>query len=120
VLINGQPMKVEFGGPPKPIVVRGKKHFICFTELPHGIRPGYINISNMEGGRLPSYPWLKKDNSDIVSFGGEDSSDASSNFPQGYEPVLPVIGKYLFSANLGTHHCAVASPNRYWTSALPK
>jgi hypothetical protein len=44
----------------------------------------------------------------------------SSRFPQGYEPVLAVIGKYLFSANLGTHPYAVTSLNRYWTSALPK
>jgi hypothetical protein len=112
-------MKVEFGGPPKPIVVHGKEHFIHFTELPPGIRPGYINITNMEGGRLPSCPWLKE-NSDTLSFGGEDPSDASSKISQGYEPVLPVIGKYLFSANLGTHPYAVASLNTYWTSALAK
>jgi hypothetical protein len=109
VLINGQPIKVEFGGLPKPIIVRGKKHFIRFTVLPRGIRPGYVNIVNMEGGRLPSPPRLKNENSDTVNFGGEDSNDASSRFSQGHEPVLPVVGKYLFCANLGTHPYAGVS-----------
>jgi hypothetical protein len=73
----------------------------------------------MEGGRLPSWPWLKNDSSDTVSFGGEESSDMSRKFSQGYEPVLPVVGMYLFHANLGTRHYAVASQNRYWTFAMP-
>jgi hypothetical protein len=119
VLINEQPIKVEFGGLPKPIIVHGEKHSICFTVLPHGIRPGYISIFNMEGGRLPSPPRLKNENSDTASFGGEDSNDASSKFSQGHEPVLPVIGKYLFSANLGTYPYAVASLNRSWDSTMP-
>lgn len=105
VLINGQPIKVEFGGLPKPIIVRSKKHFIRFTVLPRGIRPGYVNIVNMEGGRLPSPPRPKNENSDTVSFGGEDSNDASSRFSQGHEPVLPVVGKYVFCANVGTFCC---------------
>jgi pre-mRNA cleavage complex 2 protein Pcf11 len=88
VLINGHPTL---------IVVCGKKHFIRFTELPRGIRPGYINIINMEGGRLLSHPPLKNDSSDTVNFGGENSSDMSSRFTHRYDPVLPVIGKYLFS-----------------------
>jgi hypothetical protein len=111
-------MKVEFGGHPKPIVVCGKMHFIRFTQLPRGIRPGYINIYNMEGGQLLSRPPLKNDSGDTVSFGGE--SDMSSKFHQRYEPVLPVIGKYLFSANLGTHHNAVSSLNRYREMAIVK
>lgn len=98
VLINGQPIKVEFGGLPKPIVVRGKKHFIRFTVLPRGIRPGYISIVNMEGGRLPSPPRPKNENSDSIGF-GEDSSDAPSKFTQGHDPVLPVVGKcFIFSS----------------------
>ncbi|XP_033608498.1 uncharacterized protein LOC111867245 isoform X3 [Cryptotermes secundus] len=92
VLINGQPIKVEFGGLPKPIIVRGKKHFIRFTVLPRGIRPGYVSIVNMEGGRLPSPPRPKNENSETVTFGGDDSNDASSRFSQGHEPVLPVVG----------------------------
>ncbi|KAJ9595834.1 hypothetical protein L9F63_012989, partial [Diploptera punctata] len=70
VLINGQPIKVEFGGLPMPIVVRGKKHFIRFTGLPRGVKPGYINIVNMED---------------------EDSNEASGKFQQGHNPVLPVL-----------------------------
>jgi hypothetical protein len=72
VLINGRPVNVQFGGDPIPIIVRGKKHFIRLTELPRGIRPGYVKIYSMEIGQLS-------------------------------RPVLPVIGKYLFSANLGIH-----------------
>ncbi|PNF20268.1 hypothetical protein B7P43_G14856 [Cryptotermes secundus] len=92
VLINGQPIEVEFGGLPKPIIVHGKKHFICFTVLPRGIRPGYVSIVNMEGGHLPSHPRPKTENSKTLTFGREDSLDASSRFSQGYEPVLPVVG----------------------------
>jgi hypothetical protein len=118
VLINEQPIKVEFGGLPKHIIVHGKKHSIRFTVLPHGIRPGYISICNMEGGWLPSPPQLKNENSSTVSFSGEDSNDASSRFSRGHEPVLPAIGKYLFSANLGTCLYAVASLNRSWASPM--
>jgi hypothetical protein len=57
----------------------------------------------MEVGQLLSRPPLRNDKGDTVSFGGENSSDMSSKFHQGYEPVLPVVGNYLFSANLGTH-----------------
>jgi hypothetical protein len=108
VLINGQPIKVEFGGLPKPIIVRGKKHFIRFTVLPRGIKPGYANIINMEGGRLPSPPRPKNENSDTVSFGGEDSNDTSSRFSQGHEPVLPVVGKYLLRVIQRMQHYAVS------------
>jgi hypothetical protein len=99
-LIDVHCMKVEAGRVAKPIF-RGKK-----TELPCGIRQGHINFINMEGGWLPSCPLLKNDTG---SFRGEYSSDVSSKFPQGYEPVLPVIGKYLLSVNLGRLHCAVGS-----------
>ena len=94
VLINGQPIKVEFGGLPKPIIVRGKKHFIRFTVLPRGIKPGYVNIVNMEGGRLPSPPRAENENSNSVGFAAdEDSNDAPGKFQQGHNPVLPVLGK---------------------------
>ncbi|XP_075235212.1 uncharacterized protein LOC142332584 isoform X2 [Lycorma delicatula] len=56
VVINGHPVKVEFGGLPKPIYSRGKKYFIRFSALPRGIVPGYVNIINMEGGRRGSPP----------------------------------------------------------------
>lgn len=37
-----------------PIFFHGEKHFLRLSVLPTGIRPGYITIVNMEGGRLPS------------------------------------------------------------------
>lgn len=49
VLLNGRPFKVEFGGLPKPIIVRDKKHFIRFSVLPRGVRPGYVKIAGMRG-----------------------------------------------------------------------
>ncbi|KAK2584744.1 hypothetical protein KPH14_007075 [Odynerus spinipes] len=49
VLLNGRPFKVEFGGLPKPIIVRDKKHFIRFSVLPRGVRAGYVKIAGMRG-----------------------------------------------------------------------
>ncbi|OAD61193.1 Pre-mRNA cleavage complex 2 protein Pcf11 [Eufriesea mexicana] len=49
VLLNGRPFKVEFGGLPKPIIVRDKKHFIRFSVLPRSVRPGYVKIAGMKG-----------------------------------------------------------------------
>ncbi|XP_076641398.1 pcf11 cleavage and polyadenylation factor subunit isoform X2 [Halictus rubicundus] len=49
VLLNGRPFKVEFGGLPKPIIVRDKKHFIRFSVLPRDVRPGYVKIAGMRG-----------------------------------------------------------------------
>uniref|UniRef100_A0A224X4V7 Pre-mRNA cleavage complex 2 protein Pcf11 n=1 Tax=Panstrongylus lignarius TaxID=156445 RepID=A0A224X4V7_9HEMI len=54
VVINGVPFKFDFGGVPVPIFFHGEKHFLRLSVLPAGIRPGYITIVNMEGGRLPS------------------------------------------------------------------
>lgn len=34
---------------PKPIIVRDKKHFIRFSVLPRGVRPGYVKIAGMKG-----------------------------------------------------------------------
>ncbi|XP_014243508.1 uncharacterized protein LOC106663303 isoform X2 [Cimex lectularius] len=56
VVINGVPFKIEFGGTPVPIYFQGAKHYLRLSVLPRGIKPGYINIVNMEGGRLPSPP----------------------------------------------------------------
>ncbi|XP_073991585.1 uncharacterized protein [Rhodnius prolixus] len=56
VVINGVPFKFEFGGVPVPIFFHGEKHFLRLSVLPRDIRPGYVNIVNMEGGRLPSPP----------------------------------------------------------------
>lgn len=55
VVINGVPFKIEFGSNlPVPMYFHGEKHYLRFSALPDGIRPGYITIINMEGGRLPS------------------------------------------------------------------
>ncbi|KAK0076830.1 hypothetical protein PV325_004802, partial [Microctonus aethiopoides] len=56
VLLNGRPFKVEFGGLPKPIIVRDKKHFIRFSVLPRGVRAGHVKISGMKGDRLSNSP----------------------------------------------------------------
>lgn len=49
VLLNGRPFKVQFGGLPTVIIVRGKKHDFRFARLPAGTRPGYVNIAGMRG-----------------------------------------------------------------------
>lgn len=56
VVINGQPLKIQFGGIPVPIFFQGERHFLRLSSLPPGINPGYVNILNMEGGRLPTPP----------------------------------------------------------------
>ncbi|XP_035442631.2 pre-mRNA cleavage complex 2 protein Pcf11 isoform X3 [Spodoptera frugiperda] len=60
VLINEQPFKVEFGGLPKPIVVGSEKYFVRFSALPRNIKPGHVQIANMEGIGLPLVPPVKK------------------------------------------------------------
>lgn len=49
VLLNGRPFKVEFGGLPKPVLVNNTKHFIRFSVLPRGFRPGHVRITGMRG-----------------------------------------------------------------------
>lgn len=53
-LINDTPFKVEFGGLPKPIFLDDNKHFVRFSVLPKGIKPGYVNIKDMIGSRISS------------------------------------------------------------------
>lgn len=48
-MINDQPFKVNYNGPPQAIIVRGNKHCLRFTGLPPNIRPGYAAISQMMG-----------------------------------------------------------------------
>lgn len=47
VLINDEPILIEFGGLPKSLFIRGRKHFVRFTALPNGIVPGKVFIRNM-------------------------------------------------------------------------
>ncbi|XP_026740557.1 pre-mRNA cleavage complex 2 protein Pcf11 isoform X2 [Trichoplusia ni] len=56
VLINEQPFKVEFGDLPKPIVVGSEKYFIRFSALPRYVKPGLVQIAQMEGVGLPVVP----------------------------------------------------------------
>ncbi|XP_032523087.2 pre-mRNA cleavage complex 2 protein Pcf11 isoform X1 [Danaus plexippus] len=49
VLINEQPFKVEYGDLPKPIFVNGEKYFVRFSALPKNIKPGQVEIADMEG-----------------------------------------------------------------------
>ncbi|XP_066998871.2 uncharacterized protein [Anabrus simplex] len=97
VVINGRSFKVEFGGLPKLIVVRDKKHYIRFSVLPRGVRPGYVNIVNMEGGRLPSPPRPDTENSDSMGLPSvsslvEDFNSDESQYRKGHAPVLPMLG----------------------------
>lgn len=48
-MINDQPFKVNYNGPPQAIIVRGNKHYLRFSALPSNIRPGYAAISQMMG-----------------------------------------------------------------------
>ncbi|KAB0796516.1 hypothetical protein PPYR_10577 [Photinus pyralis] len=47
-LINDVRFEIEYGGLPKPIMLHDKKHFIRFSVLPEGIKPGNVNIKDME------------------------------------------------------------------------
>lgn len=58
VLINEQPFKIEYGDLPKPIFIGNGKHFIRFSALPRNVKPGFIQIANMEGCGIPTVPNL--------------------------------------------------------------
>ncbi|KAF5294521.1 hypothetical protein FQA39_LY13375 [Lamprigera yunnana] len=47
-IINDHRFEIEYGGLPKPIFLHNKKHFIRFSVLPKGIKPGNVNIKDME------------------------------------------------------------------------
>lgn len=83
VLINDTPYNVEFGGLPKPVTVNNKKHFIRFSVLPKGIKPGYVNIKDLKGSRMSS-PILLDENSQE----SQTIVEINTN-----EPALPVIKK---------------------------
>lgn len=53
VLINELPFYVEFGGLPKSILVKDRKHFIRFTVLPRGLKQGKFNVKNMGTFKQP-------------------------------------------------------------------
>ncbi|CAG4994297.1 unnamed protein product [Parnassius apollo] len=49
VLINEKPFKVEFGDLPRPLFIGKEKYFIRFSALPRNIKPGQVQIADMEG-----------------------------------------------------------------------
>ncbi|KAG5886429.1 hypothetical protein JTB14_035721 [Gonioctena quinquepunctata] len=87
VLINDVPFdNVEYGGLPKPVVIHGKKYFIRFSVLPKGIKPGRVDIRDMEGqGRVS--PTLD-----------ENSQDSNPEL-DAYDPALPIMGKVKKASN---------------------
>ncbi|CAG9826753.1 unnamed protein product [Diabrotica balteata] len=78
VLINDVPFEIEYGGLPKPLFIHGKKHFIRFSVLPRGIRPGKVKLFDM----------------DLL----EDAKVADENSQDGlpatdaYDPGMPISG----------------------------
>ncbi|XP_045504591.1 pre-mRNA cleavage complex 2 protein Pcf11 isoform X1 [Colias croceus] len=64
VLINEQPFKVEFGDLPKPILINGEKYFVRFSALPKYIKPGQVEIANMEG-KVSSVPKAIVENNEV-------------------------------------------------------
>lgn len=86
VLINDIPFDIEYGDLPKPIFINGKKHFIRFSVLPKGIRPGRIRIKDMEGPQ-PMSPYQVDEN----------SQDSVSNDQM--EPLNPSVEKFKDSPN---------------------
>ncbi|CAH2055960.1 unnamed protein product, partial [Iphiclides podalirius] len=58
VLINEKPFKVEFGDLPRPIFVGKEKFFIRFSALPRQVKPGQVQIADMEGVSVPAVPRL--------------------------------------------------------------
>lgn len=111
VLINDVPFNVEFGGLPKPCIIHGKKHFIRFSVLPKGIKPGFVRIKDMEGergvspvrdetniqpvlsGPLEAEP-LRPDMSKINQARGRQSPDNGSNSPNFFSNILQTgLGK---------------------------
>ncbi|CAH1140150.1 unnamed protein product [Phyllotreta striolata] len=79
VLINDVPFTVEYGGLPKPFIIHGKKHFIRFSVLPKGIKPGRVQIIDMEGEGSIS-PRIDENSQDSMT-----PSDA-------YDPGMPIAG----------------------------
>ncbi|XP_074026105.1 pcf11 cleavage and polyadenylation factor subunit isoform X2 [Leptinotarsa decemlineata] len=100
VLINDVPFNVEYGGLPKPIVINGKKHFIRFSVLPKGIKPGRVNIRDMEG------------KGNISPKFDENSQDSNPDI-DAYDPALPIMGKITISKGADSPDRNSNSPNFY-------
>lgn len=104
VLINDIRFDVEFGGLPKPIMLHDRKHFIRFSVLPKGIKPGYVIIKDMENTQSLRSPKIDNENSQdgfSVGTGFTDqpalnkqkvfegnSPDRNSNSPHNFQNIL--------------------------------
>lgn len=103
VLINDTAFDVEYGGLPKPCIIKGKKHFIRFSVLPKGVKPGRVKIKDMEGTQ-PLSPYNVDENSqdsatndpvepsnpavDRIKKIGSDSPERNSNSPSIFQKLL--------------------------------
>ncbi|XP_057662114.1 pre-mRNA cleavage complex 2 protein Pcf11 isoform X5 [Diorhabda carinulata] len=81
VLINDVPFNVEYGGLPKPLLIHDKKHFIRFSVLPKGIKPGKVKIIDMEGDD-------ESRSSPVIDENSQDETTVSD----AYDPGMPITG----------------------------
>ncbi|XP_060530658.1 uncharacterized protein LOC132704583 [Cylas formicarius] len=138
VLINDMPFEVEFGGLPKPFTIHGKKHFIRFSLLPKGVKPGHVRIRDMEGERGSS-PALDEDSQDSVVITsetgqimragvndgkhvtGQESPDSRSKSPSFFQNLLqPNLNNFdVISNALSTSMTSAPSAGSYQVENVP-
>ncbi|XP_064074562.1 pre-mRNA cleavage complex 2 protein Pcf11 isoform X1 [Vanessa tameamea] len=117
VLINEQPFKVDFGDLPKPIFVGGEKYFVRFSALPKNIKPGQIEIVDMEGTVLPirKEPAVTQENEDDTQeVKVEEPLETSQESPS---PEVEIKGLDMLASLMPTS-MAPASSSEY-SSAEP-
>ncbi|XP_030745668.1 uncharacterized protein LOC115874602 isoform X2 [Sitophilus oryzae] len=127
VLINDVPFNVEFGGLPKPFTVNGKKHFIRFSVLPKGVKPGSVRIRDMEGENGVS-PRREEPGHVTLVAGGEEpvgsselvsrpmtgslSPDNRSNSPNFFSNILqPSLNNFDVISNVLSTSLTPATPS---------
>ena len=52
VVIDGLPYTTDFGGLPMAIQLNGRKHFVRFSSLPQGVRPGHVLVPLAHGAPM--------------------------------------------------------------------
>ncbi|KAK9497364.1 hypothetical protein O3M35_004697 [Rhynocoris fuscipes] len=113
VVINGRPFKFEYGGSPVPIYFRGERHFLRLSVLPDDVIPGYVNIVNMEGGRLPSpaprstTPPPKMPQSTAWWTGGDDSAAGNEKSLELLTSLMPTT-----TANMTLQSYTIEQPTQ--------
>ncbi|XP_045478783.1 uncharacterized protein LOC123683864 isoform X2 [Harmonia axyridis] len=75
-LINNEHFEVQFGGLPKPVMLKDKRHYIRFSVLPKALKQGHIQIKGLETEDFNSSPQI------------EESIDLN-------EPALPIPQRVL-------------------------